>query len=75
MKKCMLFKVTGEGEVTVLQTNCWKCVLQTDLGKIISLKQFLQGYYKDLASNSKMPCYTSGCSLLLAVAHLNQKIG
>lgn len=49
MKKCIIFWVKGEGEVTVLQNNCWDCVLKTELGKLIPLKQFPQGYYKDLA--------------------------
>lgn len=49
MKKCIIFWVKGEGEVTVLQNNCWNCVLKTELGKLIPLKQFPQGYYKDLA--------------------------
>lgn len=74
MKTYVLFSVAGEVKVAVLQASFRERVLQTDLGKLVPLKQFPQGRYKDLAPKSRTPYYMLLVVFCIALAHLNKKI-
>lgn len=74
MKTYVRFSVAGEGEVAVLQASFRERVLQTDLGKLVPLKQFPRGRYKDLAPKPRTPYYILLVVFCIALAHLNKKI-